>query len=337
MEISVPRSTRRLALSACALAVLTVTPGAAAKPAAVELRVQAEQQTFAPGQRYLTDTRSIVTDTRRPACGGSGEAVTVQGPTALSLLIDAAGVRSSLRPLGISDKFDFGLLVCAIGDAVSSDEAFWLYKVNHVSPEVGADQRKVKAGDEVLWYFSNTRAQRNTGDELAVEAPSRVKPRATFQVKVTAYDFAGKRAPAQGAQVVYGHQRVTTDARGFAKVTAGSGPLLGLRAVRGSDIASKTAKVCVTRTAAACALLPRSTLNGTGGRDRLAGSNGAERIRAYAGRDRIDVRGGGRDVVRCGTGVDRVLKDRRDSAGTGCEFVNGRRTRASRSPRGLTG
>ena len=144
MEISASRSARRLTLSACALAVLTAAvPAAEAKPVAAELRVQAEQKTLAPGQNYLTDTTSITTDTREPACGGSGEAKTVEGPSALGLLIDAAGVNRTLRPLGISDKFDFGLLVCSIGASVATDEAFWLYKVNHVAPEVGADQLEI--------------------------------------------------------------------------------------------------------------------------------------------------------------------------------------------------
>lgn len=336
MKISASRSVRRITLSACALAALSpAAVPAAAKPAAIELRVQAEQKTLAPGQRYLTDTTSIVTDTRKPACGGSGKSVTVEGPTALSLLIDAAGIKRTLRPLGVSDKFDFGLLVCAIADAVGGDDAFWLYKVNHVSPEVGADQRKVRAGDEVLWYFSNTETGRNTGDELAVDAPVRVKPFTTFKVKVTAYDFAGKRTPAAGATVAYGRQRVRADSSGVAEVTSGAGPRLRLRAVRSTDVASRRAEVCVNADLDRCPRVEPSTLNGTGEGDRLDGRRGPETVKAYGGRDRIDVRGGGRDTVRCGRGVDRVLKDRGDVAGAGCELVNGRR--ASRRAAGFTG
>jgi len=330
MEISASRSVRRLTLSACALAVFTASvPVAEAKPAAAELRVQAEQKTLASGQRYLTDTTGITTDTRRPACGGSGKAKTVQGPSALSVLIDAAGVNRTLRPLGISDKFDFGLLVCSIGRSVASDEAFWLYKVNHVAPEVGADQRKIRAGDEVLWYFSNTATGRNTGDELALDAPLRIKPFTSFDVKVTSYDAAGKRTPAAGAQVVYGGQKVTTDAEGVAEVTSGSGRMT-LRAVRGNDVASESAGVCVAKTLSDCSPLAVTSLNGTAGADRIKGRRGPEAIRSHGGRDRIDVRGGGRDVVRCGPGVDRALIDGRDRAARDCEFVNGEK-RAARS------
>ncbi len=357
MKISASRSTRRLTVSACALAVLAAAvPSAEAEPVAAELRVQAEQETLAPGQTYLTDTASIATDTRKPACNGSGEAKTVKGPSALGVLIDAAGVKRSLSPLGISDEFDFGLLVCGIGAALASDEAFWLYKVNHVSPEVGADQLKIEAGDEVLWYFSNTATGRNTGDELALRAPVRVKPSTTFEVKVFAYDFAGKRTPAAGAQVVYGQQKVTTDANGVAEVTSGSDrqPLravrgcsclppppqrsgsdrLKLRAVRGKDIASKSTEVCVAEELTDCSPVRPSTVNGTADRDSINGSRGPETINAYGGRDRVDARGGGRDVVRCGAGVDRVSIDGKDRAARDCEVVNDtKRTARSASGR----
>ncbi len=332
MKISAPSSARRLTLSACVLtALVAAVPAAEAKPAPAELRVQSEQKPLVSGQTYLTDKTSISTDTRKPACGGSGEAKTVDGPTALSLLIDAAGVKRALRPLGISDKFDFGLLVCGVGDAVATDEAFWLYKVNHVSPEVGADQLKIKAGDEVLWYFSNTATGRNTGDELVLDAPARTKPFTKLEVKVSAYDFAGKRTPAAGAKVVYGRQRVTADAEGVARVTSGS-DTLRLRAVRGKDVASDTEAVCVADKLSDCPRLGVTAVNGTADSDRIKGAKGAEEIKAYGGRDRIDARGGGRDLVRCGPGVDRVLIDRVDAAARDCEFVNGKR-RSRRAPR----
>ncbi len=327
MEISASRSARRLTLSACAFAVFTAAvPAAEAKPTAAELRVQAEQRPLASGETHLTDTTRIKTDTRKPACGGSGKVKTVQGPTALGLLIDAAGVKRTLRPLGISDKFDFGLLVCGIGGSFASDDAFWLYKVNHVAPEVGGDQFKLKAGDEVLWYFSNTASGSNTGDELTLSAPVRTKASTSFDVKVSAYDSAGRRTPAAGAQVVYGRQRVTTDADGKAEITSGPARLK-LRAVRGKDIASETAQVCVATNLSDCSPLSAKSLNGTTGSDRIKGGRGPERIKAYGGRDRIDVRGGGRDVVSCGRGSDRVRISGRDRVGRDCEFVNGKKRR----------
>ena len=325
MKISASRSARRLTVSACAIAAFAAAvPAAEAKPVAAELRVQAEQKTLVSGQTYLTDTTGITTDPS-DSCGGSGEAKTVDGPSALGLLIDAAGVNRALRPLGISDEFDFGLLVCSIGGVESDDTAFWLYKVNHAAPEVGADQRKVRAGDEVLWYFSNTATGRNTGDELALTAPARVRPFTTFDVRVTAYDAEGEATPAVNARVVYGQQRVTTDAKGVAEVTSGSGPVLRLRAVRGKDVASAPERVCVAKKLSICATVPTVTLNGTADADRIKGTGAPEEIKGYGGRDRIDARGGGHDLVRCGRGIDRALIDRTDAVGRDCEFVNGRK------------
>jgi len=333
MQISDSRTARRLTPSACALAVLVAAvPAAQAKPVGAELRVQGDQKTLASGQTYLTDSTGITTDTREPACGGSGEAKTVAGPSALSLLIDGAGVNRALRPLGISDKFDFGLLVCSIGASVATDQAFWLYKVNHVSPEVGAEQFKIGPGDEVLWYFSDTATGRNTGDELALEAPARVKSSTSFEVKVTAYDFAGKRTPAAGAQVVYGQQKVTTDAQGVAEVTSGSDSFR-VRAVRGKDVASASTSVCVAKRLADCPAVPAVTINGTPDNDRVRGSGKPERINTYGGRDRVDVRGGGRDMVRCGPGIDRARINGVDRAARDCEFVNGEKRAVKSAPR----
>lgn len=323
MEISASRSVRRFTVSVCALAALAAgATAAAAEPAPVDLRVQSEQRTLVSGQTYLTDRTGIVTDTLEPSCGGSGEATTVEGPTALSVLVDAAGVNRALRPLGITDKFDFGLLVCAIGGTRASDEAFWLYKVNHVAPEVGADQQPVGAGDEVLWYYSNTANGRNTGDELSLDAPARANASGSFDVRVTAYDFAGKRTPAANAIVRYGRERVTTDEDGVARVTAGEGGGLRLRAVRGVDVASAVERVCVADTLSDCPATPGLSLNGTGDGDRLKGTKRPDLVRAYGGNDRIDVRGGGRDIVRCGRGRDVVLMSGRDFAARDCEIVN---------------
>ena len=319
-------------MSACAIAALSAAaPAADAKPAAAELRVQGDKKTLLTGETHLTDTTSIATDTSKPACNGSGRAKTLKGPTALGLLIDAAGVKRSLQPLGISDEFSFGLLVCSIGGTEASDSSFWLYKVNHVAPEVGADQKKIRAGDEVLWYFSNTATGRNTGDELALSAPVRVKPFTKFDVRVRAYDAAGKATPAAGAQVVYGQQRVSTDAAGRAQVTSGSRPFT-LRAVRGKDVKSAPERVCVAKRLGTCSPVAPVTLNGTADGDRIEGTRAPDLIRGHDGRDVVDARGGGSDVVRCGLGVDRVLIDKNDAAGRDCEIVNGRKRKRSTTP-----
>lgn len=67
--------------------------------------------------------------------------------------------------------------------------------------------------------------------------------------------------------------------------------------------------------------LPRCTIRGTAGADRLRGTRWSDRVCAGRGRDVIRVRGGGRDVVLCGRGRDRVVADRRDRL-VGCEVLS---------------
>jgi len=60
---------------------------------------------------------------------------------------------------------------------------------------------------------------------------------------------------------------------------------------------------------------------GTGAADRLAGTARSDRILALEGDDVVDVRGGGRDTIRCGRGRDTVRADRHDVVARDCERV----------------
>lgn len=59
-------------------------------------------------------------------------------------------------------------------------------------------------------------------------------------------------------------------------------------------------------------------LRGEAGNDVLRGGRGVDRLDGGSGRDRLDSRDGRREIVRCGTGRDRVRADRRDRL-LGCE------------------
>ena len=48
----------------------------------------------------------------------------------------------------------FGPFVDQIGRYPGEGFNGWSYKVNGVSPPIGADQATIKAGDTVLWYWS---------------------------------------------------------------------------------------------------------------------------------------------------------------------------------------
>lgn len=60
-------------------------------------------------------------------------------------------------------------------------------------------------------------------------------------------------------------------------------------------------------------------LKGLAGDDCLNGGKGKDRMVAGAGNDTISARDGQRDVIRCGTGTDTVVADKRDKIAKDCE------------------
>jgi hypothetical protein len=49
---------------------------------------------------------------------------------------------------------EFGTYVSQIGKYAAAGSAGWVFKVNGVSPPVGADKVALKDGDVVLWYYA---------------------------------------------------------------------------------------------------------------------------------------------------------------------------------------
>ena len=306
---------RVLVVAAATAAVLVPATATAAEQG--DLRVEGAGRSLGAAT-YLTDTARIKT-TKSSSCKGSGEVKAIQGPTALGLLWSGAAATKALRPLAVSDEFDFGLFVCGVSSFVGGDTAYWLYKVDHKTPEVGADQFPLKGGEEVLWYFSDTVAGKNTGDELVLQAPARAKPDSTVAVRVWSYDSAGKRKPAAGA-VVQGEGDATTDAQGKASVKTPKRGTLQLRAERGADVASQTLSVCITAKPR-CASRRGKRIIGTAKADRIAGTKGPDTVSSRGGADRLSFKGGGRDTVSCGSGRDRVSADASDRLARDCEVV----------------
>jgi Ca2+-binding RTX toxin-like protein len=290
--------------------------------------VEAGGQALVPDFSYRTDSTSIKTDTRKPACNGTGQTKSVKGPSALGILTEAADTRSSLDPVGVSDQFSFGLLVCGVGKFTSSDSAFWLYKVNRVSPEVGADQRALRSADQVLWYFQDLSKSSNTGDELVIDAPARAQAGSTVTATVSAYAANGAKRPAAGAKVLGPNGTVAVaDDAGRAQIRLDRPGYAPLRAGRGPDIPSRVIKVCVGADIEDCSPVRGRRIFGTDAADTLGGTRGRDVITAGGSDDVIDVRGGGLDKVRCGDGIDSVRLRKGDRAARDCEFVNGRRRR----------
>ena len=99
----------------------------------------------------------------------------------------------------------FGKYVDQIGRYPAAGSSGWVFKVNGVSPPVGADAVTLKAGDRVLWYW-------------ATFGPNGGPP--TLQLKrakrgcyrVLAQDDAGKTSTARGAVLQVDGRSVRTKA-----------------------------------------------------------------------------------------------------------------------------
>jgi hypothetical protein len=231
--------------AACALALslsLPVAASAVAKGVSADLRVVGKGGKVLTEQTLSTGTTKIKTSPRAncfgAGTGGSGKSVTVKGATALGLLGQASKSTGSLRPLLITDAFDFGLGICGVGASKVSGKASWYLKVNHKGATVSGDAVKLKPGDEVLWDLAPSYPYPN---ELALVAPDTALAAQPFQVTVYSYDEKGKRKPVSGATVTGASG--PTDSAGQATVTL-SAPA-SLVATHGKDIPSPAEEVCI--------------------------------------------------------------------------------------------
>jgi hypothetical protein len=316
-------SLTRAAVAACAFAVLAA-PSASADPVTTQLRVEAAGRDIGPGFRYVHASVSY-TNSESEACDGSGSKNRLEGPNALTVLVQAADFTRRLRPVQISDKFEFGPFVCGVGDYTSTDNAFWSYKVDHVAPQVGADQFPLeRSGREVLWYLSDNVTGANTGNELVLSVADRVvKAGEPTEVTVLEYDVDGRSTPAEGVQIE-GAGDAVTNADGEAIVAFENAGKPHIRGVRGIDIPTDSLLMCVwEKRASECGDFVYGWLAGTDRADRIRGTDDPERIAGRGGADTIRSRGdGAEDVVRCGPGSDVVRADRFDRVKRSCETVS---------------
>jgi hypothetical protein len=234
----------RLAV-ACALASalsLPLAASAVAKGVSADLRVVGKGGKVLTEQTLSTGTTAIKTSKKANCFGagtaGSGKSVTIKGATALGLLGQASKATASLRPLLVTDAFDFGLGVCGVGTSKVSGKSSWYLKVNHKGATVSGDAVKLKPGDEVLWDLAPSYPYPN---ELSLVAPESALGGQPFQVTVYSYDEKGKRKPVSGATVTGASG--PTDSAGKATVTL-SAPA-SLVATHGKDIPSPAEAVCI--------------------------------------------------------------------------------------------
>jgi hypothetical protein len=234
----------RLAV-ACALAfvlVLSTAAVAAAKGPLANIRVLNGSGKVLAEDSFGAGTATVKTSPKATCfgagTGGSGKSVTIKGPTALGMLIQAAKFTAALKPLLITDAFDFGLGLCGIGGFVPKGEGSWYLKVNHKAPSVGGDSVKLKTGDDVLWYLASSYPY---PDELVLSAPLNTKAGTPLKVRVFAYDEKGKRKPAAGVTVTGAESPTGSDGRATVILEKPA----KLIARHGKDIPSNSAAVCV--------------------------------------------------------------------------------------------
>jgi hypothetical protein len=236
-------------VAVCALA-LSLTLGLAAT--AVAKGPSADLRVVGSGGKVLVEKTVTSTDVAvkaspKATCfgqgsGGSGEQVQLKAGTAMSLLVNAAKTVAALRPLLISDSFDFGLALCGIGSSVAKGSSSWYLKINHKAQMVSGDVAKIKAGDEVLWTLAKTEApDYKYPDELVLTAPASARAGMEFTVRVWAYDEKGRKTPAEGVTVTGGAE--PTGADGRTTVTLGKPGKLIAKAT--GEIPSAREAVCV--------------------------------------------------------------------------------------------
>lgn len=204
-----PRITPFRLAAVCALALtlsLAVATGASAAGFKAQLRVVGSGGKTLVEKPVATATTTVKTSPKAECfgkgSGGSGDPVTIKGNTAMGLLARASKLVASLRPLLISDSFDFGLALCGIGKSVAKGSSSWYLKINHKSLSVGGDAAKIHPGDEVLYALVKTEApDYKYPEELVLTGPNAVKAGMPFKVRVFSYDEKGKSRPAAGIKV----------------------------------------------------------------------------------------------------------------------------------------
>lgn len=284
-----------------ALSFSAAAEAARTKAVPAELRVvDGSGRVLAERTQYTGGAVSIKTDPQAtcfgPGDGGSGDRVEVPGPTALSLLADAAATDRDVRPLSITDAFSFGLGLCGIGKAIAPSIGFWSLKQDHAATMTGGDSTTVEAGDSLLWYLVN-----DYNEPPPVELVLRAKRERDGEIPVRAFAYGddGKKTPAIGAGVTGADDVTGADGR---TVVAADARVVDIVATLDGAIPSNEESICTVK-ASKCPAGYAGVVAGTSGNDKI-----------NVGREPVTVKcGAGRDVVKLSARGRAKLK--------GCEKV----------------
>lgn len=156
--------------------------------------------------------------------------VRVEGKTrsifgSLPARIEAANALQALDLASTLGEFYYGLASTSFGPYVSqigkypaAGSAGWVFKVNGVSPPVGADQVTLKDGDAVLWYYATFGA---AGGPPTLE----LKASGTSCYTLASLDDGGKPVAMRSAALHVDGRRVKVGAGGRACVGRHLGPV----------------------------------------------------------------------------------------------------------------
>jgi hypothetical protein len=226
----------RSALTLALLALAVAAPGAAAVPATVQVRVEAEGSTLfdAPltTDGHNVTTAAGLTPHKCDGTNGFPPANPSPGPSATAALDDAA----RLGGFGFDGAFDAGFddfLIERIGPDTNTPQKFWGVYKNSVASNVGGCQTRVGQGDEVLWAYAafGSPALRLAGPDAAITG----RP---VTLRVTNGET---RAPEAGAAL----DGVLTGPDGAASLTFSTAGIYRLKADRANAIRSNTLVLCV--------------------------------------------------------------------------------------------
>jgi Domain of unknown function (DUF4430) len=130
-----------------------------------------------------------------------GKTRTIYGSTEPSLTVGTNAL-DALESASAAGEFyyhvtatSFGPYVDQIGRYIAGASTGWVFKVNGVSPPVGADAVQLKAGDHVLWYWA-TFGPSGGPPTLSLRAGAK---RGCY--RVLSQNDAGKAAAARGARL----------------------------------------------------------------------------------------------------------------------------------------
>jgi hypothetical protein len=223
-------------LAALVLLCLAAAPAALAVPVTVNLRVEGPSRTVFDGP-VTTDGHDVTTEQAgtHKCDGTNGGAEPEPGPTATAALDDAARlagftIDGPYGNFGIDDYF----IERVADERIDPNSEYWSLWINHSFSDKGGCQKRVFAGQDVLWAgipFS-------VSVPLKLDGPDSALTGQPVEVLVT----DGSNGDPQGGATVAG---ATTGSNGRATLTFPEKGIYRLKAEKPDTIRSNTVVLCV--------------------------------------------------------------------------------------------